>query len=111
MTDPRFAIAGNEDVIEFIRRANPFAHSDAGSLQRGLAFRLAPSSRAEALADGGTAADHIGQPWVSFDPWNPNLPTAERQARLERWSARAFADNLERITMADGVFGKRNRSR
>src|SRR5262249_39327154 len=29
---PRFAIDDNADVMEFIRRVNPFAHSDVGSL-------------------------------------------------------------------------------
>jgi hypothetical protein len=131
VTDPRFFIAANEDVIEFIRRVNPFAHSDVGSLlldlgkkiagahayspsykqcayvvlhtdassifaiaygQRGLAFRLSLSSYATALADDGSPADDIGRDWIKFDPWNPNIPTAARQARLERWSAQAFAD-------------------
>ena len=32
LTDPRFQIADNADVIEFIRRVNPFAHSDVGSM-------------------------------------------------------------------------------
>ena len=32
LTDPRFAIDDNADVMEFIRRANPFAHSDVGSV-------------------------------------------------------------------------------
>src|SRR4051794_18351350 len=32
LTDPRFSIPENADVIAFIRRANPFAHSDVGSL-------------------------------------------------------------------------------
>jgi hypothetical protein len=131
MTDPRFLTADNDEVIEFIRRVNPFAHSDVGSLlldlgkklaaahaycpsykqyayvvlhtgesrifaiafgQHGLAFRLAPSSYAAALADGGIADGDIGRDWVTFDPWNPKVPTAELQARLERWSAQAFAD-------------------
>ena len=30
VTDPRFFIAANGDVIDFIRRTNPFAHSDVG---------------------------------------------------------------------------------
>jgi len=131
MTDPRFIVAGNEDVIGFIRRVNPFAHSDVGSLlldlgkkldgahayspsykqyayvvlhtdasrvfaiaygQRGLAFRLSPSSYAAALADDGSPAEDIGCDWVKFDPWNPNVSTVELHARLERWSAQAFAD-------------------
>ena len=131
MTDPRFFVAGNEDVIEFIRRANPFTHSDVGSLllelgkkidgahayspsyrqyayvvlhtdasrifaiaygQRGLAFRLSPSSHSTAIADGGSAAGDIGQDWITFNPWNPNVSSAELQACLERWSAQAFAD-------------------
>ena len=32
VTDNRFQTANNRDVIEFIRRTNPFAHSDVGSL-------------------------------------------------------------------------------
>jgi len=132
VTDPRFLIADNHDVIEFIRRANPFAHSDVGSLlldlgkkldgasaycpsykqcayvilhtdasrifaiaygQRGLAFRLAPASQATAVNDGGTKAEDIGDDWVAFEPWNPSVSTAQMKARLERWSAQAFADN------------------
>ena len=30
LTDPRFLIDANEDVVRFIRVANPFAHSDVG---------------------------------------------------------------------------------
>jgi hypothetical protein len=32
VTDARFQTAENADVIEFIRRTNPFAHSDVGSI-------------------------------------------------------------------------------
>jgi len=32
LTDARFLIAGNEHVLQFVRRSNPFAHSDVGSL-------------------------------------------------------------------------------
>ena len=32
LTDARFVIPENADVIEFIRRVNPFAHSDVGSV-------------------------------------------------------------------------------
>jgi hypothetical protein len=32
LTDPRFIVDDNADVIEFIRRVNPFAHSDVGSV-------------------------------------------------------------------------------
>jgi hypothetical protein len=32
LTDPRFAIPENADVLAFIGRTNPFAHSDVGSL-------------------------------------------------------------------------------
>lgn len=30
VTDPRFFIPFNADVMEFVRRANPFAHTDVG---------------------------------------------------------------------------------
>ena len=39
-TDSRFFIAGNDDVIEFIRRVNPFAHSDVGSLLLDLGKKI-----------------------------------------------------------------------
>ena len=132
VTDPRFMTADNADVIEFIRRVNPFAHSDVGSLlldlgktidgahaycpsfkqfayvalhtdasrifaiaygQRGLAFRLSPNSYAAAIAGDGSPADDIGPDWVKFDPWNLNVSRPQMHARLERWSAQAFADN------------------
>lgn len=52
ITDPRFSIPENSDVIEFIRRANPFAHTDVGSILFDLAkeidgisaYRPSPSS-------------------------------------------------------------------
>ena len=130
VTDPRFFIARNDDVIDFIRRTNPFAHSDVGSLlldlgkrlpgsnaycpsygtcayvvlhddadgifaiaygQRGLAFRLAPSSYHSALEDAGTPAPDIGPDWLSFAAYDMNGHTGTLE-RLRRWSARAFAD-------------------
>lgn len=39
-TDPRFRIAGNEDVLDFIRRANPFAHDGVGTILFELGDRL-----------------------------------------------------------------------
>ena len=133
LTDGRFRVAGNEDVLEFVRRTNPFAHSDVGSLllelskgitgarayspsyasyayvvlhtdawrifaiafgQRGLAFRLTPASRAEALVDGAVAALDIGQEWIAFDPWNTSMRTTDWRDRLERWCAKAFAEAI-----------------
>ena len=44
MTAARFVIAGNADVIEFIRRANPFAHSDVGSLLLELGRKIPGAS-------------------------------------------------------------------
>jgi hypothetical protein len=32
MTDPRFLIASNDDVMAFVRRTNPSAHGDVGSV-------------------------------------------------------------------------------
>ncbi len=32
VTDPRFSTAENSDVLAFVRRTNPFAHSDVGSV-------------------------------------------------------------------------------
>jgi len=132
VTDQRFMIPGNEDVVDFIRRMNPFAHSDVGSFlldlgkkidgaraycpsykqcayvvlhtdawrifaiaygQRGLAFRLSPTSHLAAIGDGGTTAGEIGSDWIAFDPWKSSVSTLQLRARLERWSAQAFADS------------------
>ena len=40
LTDPRFVIDDNADVIGFIRRVNPFAHSDVGSVLFELAKKI-----------------------------------------------------------------------
>jgi hypothetical protein len=45
LTDARFHVAGNEDVLEFVRRSNPFAHSDVGSLLLALGEGI-PEARA-----------------------------------------------------------------
>jgi hypothetical protein len=45
LTDARFHVAGNEDVLEFVRRSNPFAHSDVGSLLLALGESI-PGARA-----------------------------------------------------------------
>ena len=45
LTDNRFHVAGNEDVLAFVRRTNPFAHSDVGSLLLELGKGV-PGSRA-----------------------------------------------------------------
>jgi hypothetical protein len=74
-------------------------HTDAARIfalaygQRGLAFRFAPATRDAVIAGGGSPADDIGRDWFKFDPWNPQVSPAELQARLERWSARAFAES------------------
>jgi hypothetical protein len=40
LTDARFSIPDNADVLEFIRRANPSAHSDVGSILFDLRKRI-----------------------------------------------------------------------
>lgn len=40
MTDARFSIPENADVLEFIRRTNPSAHSDVGSILFDLRKRI-----------------------------------------------------------------------
>lgn len=40
LTDPRFSTAGNADVLEFVRRTNPFAHSDIGSVLLSLGKKI-----------------------------------------------------------------------
>lgn len=90
ITDPRFLVAPNEDVIEFIRRANPFAHSDVGSLLLDLgkstpgALAYCPAFRSFAYVVLHTSADRIfaiayGQREIAF-----RLPDADREG--------AFAD-------------------
>jgi hypothetical protein len=45
VTDPRFLTAENAAVVEFVRRTNPFAHSDVGSILFELAKTI-PGARA-----------------------------------------------------------------
>jgi hypothetical protein len=133
LTDARFSIAANDDVLAFVRRTNPSAHSDVGDVlfrlgkqiagasvycpstasyayvvlhtaddrifaiafgRRGLAFRLAVSSHADAIADGGVMIPDIGPDWVQFDPWGIRDRSAATQ-RLLRWATQAFTDAHE----------------
>ena len=45
VTDARFLIPDNANVVEFIRRTNPFAHSDVGSVLFELG-KVTPGARA-----------------------------------------------------------------
>jgi hypothetical protein len=131
LTDDRFKTSVNRDVIDFIRRDNPFAHSGVADRliasgkglpgasdycpapancayvvlhtpsnrifaiawnMRGLAFRLGPKARDEALRDGGIAAEAIGPDWVSFQPWLLAERDEVTKARLARWCRRALDD-------------------
>jgi len=44
VTDERLFVPGNEEVLEFVRRANPFAHSDVGSLLLDLGKQIEGAS-------------------------------------------------------------------
>ena len=129
VTDVRFKIAANDDVMRFIRVVNPFAHTDVGIPllelckelpsataycpsykscayvvlhtaadrifaiaygQRGLAFRVPPAMRAEALVEGGAPEARIGADWVSFAPYDGAGQSGARE-RLRRWCGVAFA--------------------
>ena len=65
LTEERFKIPANHAVIEYIRRANPFAHSDIGDLLITLAKRIpdtyyyCPSYRSCAYVVAHTKADVI----------------------------------------------------
>jgi hypothetical protein len=65
LTDPRFSIPENGDVLEFIRRTNPFAHTDVGGLLFDLRGELAgaraycPAPASCAYVVLHTAADRI----------------------------------------------------
>jgi hypothetical protein len=65
VTEERFKIPANRAVIEFIRRANPFAHSDIGDLLIKLVKRIpnthyyCPSFRSCAYVVAHTKADVI----------------------------------------------------
>jgi len=45
LTDQRFQIAANEDVIDFVRRTNPFCHTGVGMLLLALGKEI-PGARA-----------------------------------------------------------------
>lgn len=65
ITDDRFKIAANEDVIEFIRRTNPSTHSDPGDVLFKLgkaipgARSYCPSTKTFAYVVLHTDADRI----------------------------------------------------
>jgi hypothetical protein len=65
LTEERFKIPANHAVIEYIRRANPFAHSDIGDLLITLTKRIpnthyyCPSYRSCAYVVAHTKADVI----------------------------------------------------
>ena len=54
ITDPRYQTAENADVIEFIRRKNPSAHSDVGSIVFALGKEI-PGAQAYCPAPGSYA--------------------------------------------------------
>ena len=64
VTDSRFLIPVNAEVIEFIRRANPFAHTDVGDVLFDLGRQLGalaycPSHKSCAYVVLHTATSHI----------------------------------------------------
>lgn len=71
ITDSRFFVSANEDVLAFIRRANPFAHSDVGSVLFALgkqipgAHAYCPSVSSLAYVVLHTASDRIVA--IAFD--------------------------------------------
>ena len=52
---------------------------------RQIAFRLPPSARAEAVAEGATACPAIGDEWLSFDAFQTGGSPAAAAARLKHW--------------------------
>ena len=65
LTDPQFFVPDNAEVLEFIRRANPFAHSDVGSVLFDVVKQIpgaqayCPSVRSYAYVVLHTAAHRI----------------------------------------------------
>jgi hypothetical protein len=98
VTDPRFVLPENADVLAFIARTqvrSPMEMSEACSSaanrifaiahgQRKLAFRLVGTPRADAIADGATPADGIAADWIYIEPWPQGVTTASNPARLRR---------------------------
>jgi hypothetical protein len=89
VTDKRFDIPPNADVLDFVRRVNPFAHSDVGSLLLDLGKRVegahaySPSYAQCAYVVLHTEARKIvaiafGQSGLAF-----RLPPVSRAAALE----------------------------
>src|SRR4051794_31982374 len=65
MTDPRFFIAANHDVMEFVRRTSPSCHTDVGTpliefvKEIPAAHHYSPSYRQLAYVVLHTDANHI----------------------------------------------------
>ena len=120
VTDARFFVTPNDDVIAFVRRANPFAHSDVGSLLIALGKELpgvhayCPSYKSCAYVVLHTDADRIfaiafGQRGLAFRLAAPALAEAIADGgtpapeigpdwvRFEPWDATAKPDARERL--------------
>jgi hypothetical protein len=120
VTDERFKTAANADVIEFVRRANPFAHSDVGSLLIELgeelpgAHEYCPSYKSLAYVVLHTDADRIfaiafGQRALAFrvaapshaeavaDGGTPAPEIGSDWVRFEPWDARGQTGTRERL--------------
>ncbi len=52
---------------------------------RQIAFRLPPTARAEAVAEGATAYPAIGEQWVAIDAFAVAESPAAAASRLEHW--------------------------
>jgi hypothetical protein len=89
LTDSRFHIAENEDVLEVVRRANPFAHSDVGSLLLDLGKQI-PGARAYSPSYASYAYVVLHTDAWRINPWDPHTPAADQRARLARVTSNAI---------------------
>ena len=65
-----------------------------------LAFLLPADAIDEALAEGAQAWPELGKRWVSFYPFDPEVPTETMRERLQRW-CRAARDHALRPNLLD----------
>jgi len=92
LTDERFKIPANQAVIDYIRRENPFAHSDIGAeLIRSAklvpdAQYYCPSFSSLAYVALHTKANIV----FAIRPFPRCEPRAVVDARLNRWCEAAF---------------------
>src|SRR5579872_4910662 len=120
VTEERFKVPANHAVIEYIRRANPFAHSDIGDLLIRLTKRIpnshyyCPSFRSCAYVVAHTKADVIFAIALGMLSIDFRLPAALMTEAIASGNGKASSiggDWLNVIPFQQGLLASANEAR